>query len=439
MYTLGEIKCRKNVTNTDNPVSEIQNSEIDIATYAIVLLATTTTTIVSAGLVSHLNWKHKNIVNDHHYDSSKHHKTHRQKPALKNDDHNIDDDVETMIDITESFLKGTISSAINGNDNDDIGNFLTVFAPVDSAFEHVKTWPSKEIIRKLILYHVVPKTLCSYLVRTSRVLNSSYIEPGLNDEPQKLRVGVFWGNRVFINLAKVLDFNSRASNGLLHTIGDVLLPPPNVLIESFLFPNYYSTFTSAIQKVGIADIFESDKAFTAFIPTNAAFALLGQRTLFRLFSPCGEKDLKKLLLNHISAELAYSSDWVVTDGDIDNTKSSVKGYGGNGCGDRGHGGDGCGCYGCNGHPHKSHGPPKRHRGHFKLKSYQGSVINVDTVQFGDQYLRVKVNDEANILIMDVLGQNGVVHVIDHVLFPDDFQLSETTEVEDLINRPCVIS
>ncbi|CAG8550953.1 12509_t:CDS:2 [Ambispora leptoticha] len=366
-------------------------SFLRFSSVAIVLLAATTTTIVSAGIISQHTWKHKSFINDHHYASPS--KTLHQKPALKNDDENIENDAQTMIDIAEAFFKGpkdkktlyelissdkrfTVLAKLVDEDeklievlNKSEAN-LTLFAPVDSAFDHVKHWPSKECIRKAILYHIVPKTLCSYLIRTSRVLNSSITEPYLNDEPQKLRVGVLWRKRVFINYAKVTDFNLRASNGLAHAIEKVLIPPPNILIEAFLFPTHLSTFTSAIQKVGIADIFKDDKAITLFLPTNAAFARLSHQTLFHLFGPWGKKDLEKLLLYHISTELA---------------------------------------------------PPKRHQGHFELKSYQGDPIKLDTMQFGRRYLKVKVNGDANILVTDAPGKNGVVHLIDRVLFPPDLK------------------
>ena len=69
----------------------------------------------------------------------------------------------------------------------------TVFAPIDSAFEKLPknhTEIPKELIRKVILYHVSPEFYPAGRVLVSHTAPSALIEKTLGDEPQRLRFGI---------------------------------------------------------------------------------------------------------------------------------------------------------------------------------------------------------------------------------------------------------
>lgn len=77
-----------------------------------------------------------------------------------------------------------------------------------------------------------------------------------------------------------------------------------------------SSQTSALQRVGLTDELEwsdihgplsGSPAVTVFAPTNRAFARLPRRLRRFLFSPFGEKALKKLLQFHIVPEFVLHS------------------------------------------------------------------------------------------------------------------------------------
>ena len=100
---------------------------------------------------------------------------------------------------------------------------LTVFAPTDAAFAKVpkKTLNAlaadKKLLRKVLLYHVVAGKLSAAKVvkRTgARTLEGSRVE-----------FTVRKGGRVFVNDARVITPDIRASNGIVHAINRVLLPP----------------------------------------------------------------------------------------------------------------------------------------------------------------------------------------------------------------------
>jgi uncharacterized surface protein with fasciclin (FAS1) repeats len=83
-----------------------------------------------------------------------------------------------------------------------------------------------------------------------------------------------------------------------------------------LFPSKFSTFTSAIQKVGGEGaigfefskketekakhpVFVGAPAVTAFVPTNEAFGKLPEKLVMFLFSPFGTQCLRAVLQYHI--------------------------------------------------------------------------------------------------------------------------------------------
>jgi uncharacterized surface protein with fasciclin (FAS1) repeats len=98
----------------------------------------------------------------------------------------------------------------------------TVFAPTDAAFAKV---PKKTVtallrnkakLRAILLYHVV-----SGNVRAADVVKLSSAKT-LNGKTVRIRVA---GSNVFVNTAKVTKPDVIASNGVIHVINRVLIPP----------------------------------------------------------------------------------------------------------------------------------------------------------------------------------------------------------------------
>jgi uncharacterized surface protein with fasciclin (FAS1) repeats len=100
---------------------------------------------------------------------------------------------------------------------------LTVFAPTDKAFAKVpqatlrKLEHNRELLRAVLLYHVAKGNVQAAQVvklRTVKTLNGA-----------KVRVGVK-GNRVYLNRkVRVVKTDIEASNGTIHVIDGVLIPP----------------------------------------------------------------------------------------------------------------------------------------------------------------------------------------------------------------------
>ena len=103
---------------------------------------------------------------------------------------------------------------------------FTVFAPTDAAFQALERQrpgilqqllkpENRDTLVKILTYHVVP----------GRVLSSN-LQSGEVNTVQKGAVNVqVSGNRVTVNNARVTQADISASNGVIHVIDKVLLPP----------------------------------------------------------------------------------------------------------------------------------------------------------------------------------------------------------------------
>ena len=98
----------------------------------------------------------------------------------------------------------------------------TVFAPTDTAFKKVPKQTLNALLRNkaklkaVLLYHVV-----SGDVKAADVVKLSSAKT-LNGKSLRIRVS---GMNVFVNSAKVTKADVTASNGVIHVVNRVLIPP----------------------------------------------------------------------------------------------------------------------------------------------------------------------------------------------------------------------
>lgn len=101
---------------------------------------------------------------------------------------------------------------------------FTVFAPTDAAFRQLPPGTlevlmkpeNKDLLRSVLTYHVVPETITA---SQARRLNSADTVNG-----QELRISFLKGV-IGVNEAKVTKPGIEASNGVIHVIDRVILPP----------------------------------------------------------------------------------------------------------------------------------------------------------------------------------------------------------------------
>jgi uncharacterized surface protein with fasciclin (FAS1) repeats len=99
---------------------------------------------------------------------------------------------------------------------------FTVFAPTDSAFARIpkadldKLMKDKDALKKVLLYHVVSGQLMSSDVAKLQVARTA--------QGGELKI-VVKGKEIMVNHALVVKADVQASNGVIHVIDAVLMPP----------------------------------------------------------------------------------------------------------------------------------------------------------------------------------------------------------------------
>jgi uncharacterized surface protein with fasciclin (FAS1) repeats len=119
----------------------------------------------------------------------------------------------TLVSLVEKAgLAGTLSGKAN----------YTVFAPTNAAFAKVpkKTLnmllEKKSLLKKVLLYHVLPGK-----VPASKVLKE---DSAKTVEGARVQFSVR-GKSAFVNESRIVKTDIRASNGIIHAINAVLIPP----------------------------------------------------------------------------------------------------------------------------------------------------------------------------------------------------------------------
>jgi len=105
----------------------------------------------------------------------------------------------------------------------------------------------------------------------------------------------------------VINVDVEASNGVIHVLDNVLIPPDNIVDTA----EKYSTFSTLVyllktQGIDLASTLKGDGPFTLFAPTNDAFDRLGDVDL-------NTDQLKNVLLYHVSPDNYRLSDVIQED------------------------------------------------------------------------------------------------------------------------------
>lgn len=276
---------------------------------------------------------------------------------------------------------------------------FTVFAPTDEAF--AKLPPDvlqaalddpEGLLTQVLLYHVVP----------GKVMSS--------DLSDGLEVATLQGENVtftlgdgvaMVNEANIIAADIEASNGVIHVIDTVILPPSIAaaaagemaepaatptpmeeateemadIVDTAIAAGSCNTLVAAVQAAGLVDALRGPGPFTVFAPTDDAFAKLPAGTLDALLAdPTG--DLTQILLYHVVPGKVMAAD--LSDG-------------------------------------------------LEATTLQGSPV---VFKLADGVAMV---NDANIIATDIETSNGVIHVIDSVILPpapESEPVAEATPTEE---------
>lgn len=282
------------------------------------------------------------------------------------DDDDMPEAQETIVDIASgdaqfstlvaALTKANLAGTLAGN-----GPF-TVFAPTNDAFAALLSDLgvnslddlTAEQLTPILLYHVV-----SGDVRSSSLMDG-YV-PTLSDGPNGTKVSLLVDTNGGVSLnttTNVTTADVAASNGVIHIIDKVLLPPS--VVSTAINNPAFSTLVAAVVKADLVDALSATGPFTVFAPTNDAFAAL--------LSDLGVSSLDDLTAEQLTPILLYH---VVSGNNVSTGLSS------------------------------------------------GTVptLNTNASLSIDVSNGVAINGDTKVIIPDVQSTNGVVHAIDKVLVP----------------------
>ncbi|TFL06146.1 hypothetical protein BDV98DRAFT_600229 [Pterulicium gracile] len=183
---------------------------------------------------------------------------------------------------------------------------------------------AKAVVGAILRYHSLPHALDSHglAAKTTHATVLNLHSGILAGQPTRIKVepaGLLTPASVNV-VSKITHKDIKAKNGYLHVISFPLLPPAPAFQELFIVPSGFATFTSAIQRVQLADKLDirwdhekhelkGTNVTTVFVPSNEAFRKLPLRLRLFLFSPFGERILKKLLEFHVVPNFVFHSDY----------------------------------------------------------------------------------------------------------------------------------
>ena len=182
---------------------------------------------------------------------------------------------------------------------------FTLFAPTDDAFAALPAGvldtlladPSGDLT-DILLYHAVAGQAMSGDLSDGQIITT------INGKDVTVTID---SNGVFINDAQVTVVDIPATNGVVHVLDAVLLPPTITVVDIVVNSPVHNTLETAVLTADLATTLSGDGPFTLFAPTDDAFAALPAGTLDALLmDPSG--DLTDILLYHAVAGQALSSD-----------------------------------------------------------------------------------------------------------------------------------
>ena len=263
---------------------------------------------------------------------------------------------------------------------------FTVFAPTDDAFAALPDGlvdalllPENEAALTAVLtYHVL-----------GAEVPSSDVAPGDVEtlQGESITIGVEDGT-VTVNDATVTAVDVEASNGVIHVIDAVLVPPSidatallvadamegdameeedeaGTIVDVAVGAGSFDTLVAAVTAAGLAETLSGEGPFTVFAPTDEAFAALPDGLVEALLLPENVDVLTAVLTYHVLGAEVPSSD--VAPGDVE-------------------------------------------------------TLEGEDVTIGVEDGTVTVN-QATVIAVDVEASNGVIHVIDAVLVPPSIDVS----------------
>jgi transforming growth factor-beta-induced protein len=246
-----------------------------------------------------------------------------------------------------------LSGALNGG-------MFTVFAPTEDAFAALPAGTLQDLLLpanqaqlvSVLQYHLVggPQKASELLGAGER----TSVEGPLH----------FYGvgaSGATVNTTPITGFNIPCTDGIVHVVSEVLLPPGDVVDRAVELG--FNTLAQLLSDASLVATLQGQGPFTVFAPTDAAFAALPPATLASLTNPANVAALQQVLTYHVVADALQASEVIAA---------------------------------------------------ASLTTVNGADITVDASS------GVVLNGSSTVTATNVFAANGLIHVIDTVLLPPGF-------------------
>ena len=180
---------------------------------------------------------------------------------------------------------------------------FTVFAPTDQAFAKLPKGTVEALLKdpaalkNILTYHVAAGNLMA-----ADVLKLSSVDT-LQGSPALIQLK---GGNAYINNARIIITDIVASNGVIHVIDSVILPPSKDIVDTAAGDGRFKTLVAAVQAAGLVDTLKAKGPYTVFAPTDQAFAKLPKGTVEALLKD--PEALKGILTYHVLGSRAFAAD-----------------------------------------------------------------------------------------------------------------------------------
>ena len=234
---------------------------------------------------------------------------------------------------------------------------FTVFAPTDDAFALLPEGAVEALLADIpALTEILLYHVVSGEVMAEEVvmLNSAKT---LTETFVEIKVV---DGMVYVNDAQVIITDIKADNGVIHVIDSVLLPPESVgsIVDIAVADGRFETLVAAVIAADLAETLSSDGLFTVFAPTDDAFAKLPEGTVEALLADIPA--LTDILLYHVVSGRVMAEEVILLT---------------------------------------------------EAETLLGEMVEI-RVENGMVYI-----NDAQVIITDIMADNGVIHVIDTVILP----------------------
>ena len=248
---------------------------------------------------------------------------------------------------------------------------FTVFAPTDAAFALLPEGLITELLEEpsgdlttILTHHVHSGNVLS------TDLTNGMMVPTLAGT--ELMVSIM-GDMIQIDNANVSIADIVTDNGVVHVIDAVLVPEDDestTVVDIVVNSENHTTLAAAVVAAGLVETLSGDGPFTVFAPTDDAFALLPEGLIAELLeNPSG--DLTTILTHHVHSGNVLSSD--LTNDMMVPTLAGIE----------------------------------------LMVTVMGDMVQINN---------------ANVIVADIETDNGVVHVIDAVLVPNNLNINDINKL-----------